>query len=198
MGKGHKTKYIVGIDEVGRGCLAGPVMTAVVGIKDRIKLPDNLRDSKHLSKRKREEWLMFIKSYPYICFTTAYVSPRVIDRINVSKAANRAALRAFFRFMKIFKGKIKNIYLDGGLFLKNKEYQKQFNAKTIIGGDQKIDVIKLASIVAKLRRDRVMKKKGKIFPEYCFEIHKGYGTKLHFKALKKYGPCEIHRKTFIK
>ena len=199
MKKDSKTKYVVGIDEVGRGCLAGPVMVAVVGINTQIKLPDNLRDSKHLSKKKREEWSVFIKSSPDICFTIARVSPRVIDRINISAAANMAALRAFLRLIKILKGEIENIYLDGGLFLKNKKYQKQFlNAKTVIGGDQKIDTVKLASIAAKVKRDRLMTKLGKLYPEYCFEIHKGYGTKLHFKALKRYGPCEIHRRSFIK
>ncbi|HXK35346.1 MAG TPA: ribonuclease HII [Candidatus Paceibacterota bacterium] len=189
--------YLIGIDEVGRGCLAGPVVVAAVMIAKGMKFPKGLRDSKRLSEKQRSEWLLYIKNNPKIFCASAVVSPAVIDRINISQAANLAALRALSKFLRPIGRKIK-IQLDGGLYLKNKDYQKNFNAETVIKGDEKINAIKLASIVAKVKRDKMMKRLGNIFPEYCFEIHKGYATKLHREAIKKNGLCEWHRRSFCK
>ena len=187
--------YLIGIDEVGRGCLAGPVVVSAVLIRKGIWLPKGLKDSKKLTEKQRNEWLVYIKSNPKIIFASATVSPKIIDRINISGAANLAALRAFSRLPTVRHAKI---YLDGGLYLKNKKYQKNFNAETMIKGDQKINVIKLASIVAKVKRDKMMTKLGKLFPKYCFDVHKGYATKIHREAIKKNGLCDWHRRSFCK
>jgi ribonuclease HII len=187
--------YIVGIDEVGRGCLAGPVVVSAVCIKKGMKFPRGLKDSKKLSEKQREEWLLYIKSNKKIFCASAIVSPAVIDRINISQAANLAALRSFLRLPNVKRFKI---YLDGGLYLKNKEYQKNFKAETVIKGDEKINAIKLASIVAKVKRDNLMKRLGNEFTEYCFGVHKGYATKLHRAAIKKNGLCVWHRRSFCK
>jgi len=198
---------LIGIDEVGRGCLAGPVMVAAVCLKKGQKF-SGLKDSKHLTEKQRKEWLAYLKRSK-ICFATAWVSPKVIDRINISQAANLAALRACHKLAaKSFshlpgkRERLENladcskVYLDGGLYLKNKDYQKNFKAKTVIKGDEKINAIKLASIVAKVKRDELMKKLGKKFPEYFFEVHKGYATKLHREVIKKNGLCLWHRRSF--
>lgn len=186
-------KYIVGIDEVGRGCLAGPVTVSAVAIPASLRFK-NLRDSKKLSELQRNAWFKKIKDEPRIFYAKASVYPKVIDRINISKAANLAATRALSRL--IIRNKLRNIkiFLDGGLYL---NFKLPY-AKTVIKGDEKYSSVKLASIVAKVSRDRVMRQNHKKFPEYGFADHVGYGTKFHIRALKKHGICELHRLTFIK
>ncbi|NCO15172.1 ribonuclease HII [Candidatus Wolfebacteria bacterium CG18_big_fil_WC_8_21_14_2_50_39_7] len=212
-----KLRYIIGIDEVGRGALAGPVTVAAVAItvnpKPKIRNPKprlKLRDSKKLTPRQRETWFGYIKTHPGIFYTTAGVSPKIIDKINISNAANLAATRALTKLVKyltivkyLTKSKVE-VFLDGGLYLnKNKirvnpRSYPRLSAFTIIKGDEKIPAIMMASIVAKVTRDRIMVKLHKKYPKYAFDRHKGYGTKKHIKAIRKHGPTKVHRLAFLK
>ncbi len=194
--------YIIGIDEVGRGPLAGPVMVVAVAIPRNFRLKKNsrdLRDSKQLSTSSREGWFEIFQNYPEVVFGVARVYPKRIDAINISAAANRAALRAYEVVLKKDK-KIERshkVLLDGGLYLKNKKYSLGLGAKTIVKGDEKHLPIMMASIIAKVTRDRYMTQLAKKYPVYGFEVHKGYGTKAHMKAIKKFGPSPTHRLSFL-
>ena len=195
-------RYVIGIDEVGRGSLAGPVVVAAVLLPRSLRLQNlslgELRDSKRLTPRKREAWFHYLKTHPDLRYTLARVYPRTIERINITKAANRAALRAFLRLLKVCGGRAGacSVYLDGGLYLG--QGQPFFpRAKTVVRGDDKISAIKAASIVAKVSRDRLMVRLAKKFPQYGFEIHKGYGTVKHRFALARHGPTSAHRATFL-
>ncbi|MEK7543012.1 MAG: ribonuclease HII [Patescibacteria group bacterium] len=219
-------KWIIGIDEVGRGPLAGPVTVAAValprpvlsskyrvsGIRKGKKRTIHLRDSKKLSPEQREVWFRWVKEKK-IPYATASVSPRVIDRINITQAANLAATRAFQKLITNYRLPITKtkVFLDGGLFLRKSNppaggqssnvknrYREPEIVKTIIKGDEKIPAVSLASIAAKVTRDKRMIQLHKKYPRYKFHIHKGYGTKAHIAALVKYGPSEIHRLTFIR
>ena len=202
-----KQKYIIGIDEVGRGPLAGPVTVAAIAATANFQknFKVKLKDSKKLSPKQREKWFKFVKENK-IPFAIANVWPKTIDKINISKAANLAATRCIIKLTTNNQRlTIKNckIFLDGGLYLNlqpttNNQRQNKIKAKTIIRGDEKIPAIALASIVAKVHRDTLMKRLHKKYPQYGFDKHKGYGTKLHYKMLKKYGISEIHRKSFCK
>jgi ribonuclease HII len=208
-------KFIIGIDEVGRGSLAGPVTVAAVCLPANRKSQianrqlGNLRDSKKLTPKQRAAWFEYFKSHPKINYAVARVYPRVIEKINISRAANTAALRAVGRLIKNCKlsanccrfasgGKIKNlrVFLDGGLYLGNGG-QPKF-ARTVIRGDEKIKAIAAASIVAKVWRDRIMARLAKKYPVYGFEKHKGYGTPSHRQAIKRFGISPVHRKTFCR
>lgn len=164
-----------------------------------------MRDSKQLTKLAREEWFAYFKKEPRISYALARVFPNVIDRMNISKAANLAALRAFRKlatskrrpsFAKATAGKqATRIFLDGGLYLG--DGRARLAAKTVIKGDEKLTAVKIASIIAKVSRDRYMTRLAKRFPQYGFEVHKGYGTRAHYAALKKIGPSPLHRSTFL-
>jgi len=203
-------RYSVGVDEVGRGALAGPVVVAAacfpIGLKISNRELGALKDSKKLSPKLRGLWVKHFKSVAEISYKTARVYPRAIEKINISQAANRAASIASERLIKSFQSsqqhpyklefvRMFSIFLDGGLYIKN---QNKFNAKTVIKGDEKITAVKVASIIAKVQRDKYMEKLSKKHPRYGFEIHKGYGTKRHLKAIRRHGPSEVHRLTFIK
>ncbi|MFH1346906.1 MAG: ribonuclease HII [Spirochaetota bacterium] len=206
-----KEKYIIGIDEVGRGALAGNVTVAAVALPKNLKLKTGnlkLRDSKKLTPKQREIWFKYItrmntdKRGLAVCYAIANVSPKVIDRINISKAANLAATRALNKLIVNRQSRIGKcgVFLDGGLYL-NTKYKIQdtkYKIQTVIRGDEKIPAISLASIIAKVSRDRQMKNLHKKYSQYGLERHKGYGTKKHFKAIKKHGPSKIHRLTFLR
>lgn len=195
-------KYIIGIDEVGRGALAGPVVVAAVLIKDQRTVRAHrelgkLKDSKKLSPKQRGAWLAYFKKNTAIDFAASRVYPRRIEKINISRAANLAAERACKKLIADHRLSVSRlrILLDGGLFLGNGEQPK--NAKTIVKGDEKIPAVAIASIIAKVSRDRFMCRLAKKYPVYGFDVHKGYGTKVHYKALKKHGPSDMHRMTFL-
>jgi len=200
--------FVIGIDEVGRGALAGPVVVAVVLLPSRsaaaiIKSANLgiLKDSKKLSAPRREAWAKYFRRHSEVGFAIARVYPRGIERLNISAAANRAAERAFGRLTK--KSGVSRTtpaFLDGGLFLGSRaNQQKQYKkAKTIVKADENIVAVAAASIIAKVARDRFMTKLAAKHPRYHFEIHKGYGTAAHRAALAKYGPCEAHRLTFLR
>jgi len=188
----HRT-HIIGIDEVGRGALAGPVVVAGIASTRPFRFNSSglgkLRDSKKLTAGKREKWFRRFVSDPAIKFAVSRVTPRVIDRINISRAADRAALRVIKRLG--FDRRRVFAYLDGGLFL-----PPEIPHQTIIKGDEKIKLIAAASIVAKVTRDRYMRRLHKKEPRYDFHIHKGYGTKLHISHIKQLGYSDFHRKSF--
>ncbi|MDP2598744.1 MAG: ribonuclease HII [Candidatus Liptonbacteria bacterium] len=213
-------KFIIGIDEVGRGALAGPVTVAAVCLPKKMRFPAvvpvpyrstgqapagtqvclELKDSKKLSPKQRETWFEYLKNHPKINYAVARVYPRQIEKRNISGAANLAAMRAYKHLVHSSKfmvhGAGHKVVLDGGLFLGSKKAQPE-NAKTVTKGDEKFGVVAAASIVAKVSRDRAMVRLAKQHPQYGFEIHKGYGTKKHMAAIKRYGPTRVHRLTFL-
>lgn len=183
-------KIIVGIDEVGRGAVAGPlVVGAAAGIwNSRLKkLLKGIKDSKKLSPKQREGWFKDFKKLP-IEFYTASISSSLIDRNGMAWALNRAIADVLKKYTK----KPNLVLLDGGIHA-----PKEYKQKTIIGGDNIIPLISAASIYAKVRRDRLMEKMDKKY-NYGFKEHKGYGTASHFVNIRKKGVSKIHRKSFLK
>jgi len=172
--------------------LAGPVVAAVVSIKNpkpqilNSKL-QNLKDSKKLSAKKREEFYKILTKNPQIEWGIGRVSERVIDKINILEATKLAMIKA----IKKLKRKPNFLILDGNFKIDLKTPQK-----SIVKADEKVFSCSAASIIAKVTRDKRMRKFHKKYPKYGFDRHKGYPTKHHFKMLKKYGPCKIHRKSF--
>jgi ribonuclease HII len=206
-----KIKYIIGIDEAGRGPLAGPLTVAAIAFKLsktllvghlvskrtlNVQIKRNfkdIKDSKKLSPQKREEYLSKFKSESRIFTTTASVSHQIIDNVGITKATDLAVKRVIRNMRRKIKIKPQNTYflLDGLL-----KAPKKFSQETIIKGDEKIPLISAASIVAKVSRDRKMIRLHKKFSGYGFNRHKGYGTKFHRKTIEKYGLCEIHRRSY--
>ena len=185
-------KILAGADEAGRGPLAGPVVCCILVCKKnflkRLKKL-KIKDSKSLSPKKRLEIFEKIKTLKGIEWKISSVWPKTIDKINILKATFLGWQRCFKKLNK----KPDLIFVDGNLKIpKIKVFQK-----TIVKGDQKNVLISLASILAKVKRDKIMENLAKKYPEYKFEKHKGYPTKEHIKILRKIGPCKIHRKTFL-
>lgn len=198
-------EYVIGIDEAGRGPLAGPVFVAAVAIPRGFyprarSLP--FRDSKQLTENHREQWMEYFLTRDEVYFSYSFVSPAVIDKINISKSGNLAAFRAYNSVAKKLPKVVSvyKIYLDGNLYLKSKEYSKNhpITAETVIKGDEKLIAVRAASIVAKVLRDRKMRLLARDIPEYGFERHKGYGTREHRETIAKLGASEAHRNSFLK
>lgn len=202
----RKHKYIIGIDEVGRGPVAGPVCVGAVlfEIEEYKKFSgeaffSNLKDSKKLSEKKRGEWFKKIqekivssKVPNRFRFSVAFSSNKVIDTKGIIRAIEMAIEKIFAGFKLNSEECL--VLLDGNL-----KAPKEFkNQRTIIKGDEKEPVISLASIVAKVSRDKYIVNLSKKYKEYGFEKHKGYGTKLHYEMIKKHGFCNIHRRSFLK
>ncbi len=192
--------YVIGIDEVGRGPLAGPLCVGACLItrqdeKEVLSMLHGVRDSKKLSPQKRLFWFtraIEMMEQGRLFFVTSFVSPAVIDRVGISQTIHMG-IRRCLKKLSVSPPKT-HVMLDGGIHAPA-EYVHQVS---IIRGDEKEPLIALASIVAKVRRDRHMVALSRRFPEYGFDIHKGYGTKRHFEALRKYGLCAIHRRSFLK
>lgn len=179
-------KYIAGVDEVGRGPLAGPVVCAAV-IMPIDDLIEGIDDSKKLSEKKRNLLSDAIKEKA-ICYNIAEVSPEVIDEINILEATKLCMKNALEGLsVKPDVALVDALKLDIDIPVVN-----------IIKGDYLSYNIGAASIIAKVYRDNLMVEYAKKYPEYAFDKHKGYGTKVHIDAIKQCGPCEIHRKSFIK
>ncbi len=178
-------KYIAGCDEVGRGPLAGGVLAAAVILDPNQKIPD-LFDSKQLSQKKREELAKEIKEKA-LAYTFGYVNERTIDLINIYQASKMAMLKAI-SYLKIKPDYI----LSDAMPLS----EANIPFKAIIKGDTLSASIAAASIIAKVKRDEIMEKLAFVYPEYGFEKHKGYPTKLHLESLNNFGPCKLHRKTY--
>ena len=173
---------IAGVDEVGRGCLAGPVVAASVILKRPIK---GLMDSKKLSSKKREHLSQVIIENSI--FAIGVADNIEIDQINILQAS----LLAMQRSLEKLDVKPKKVLVDGAHIFKT-----PIEIESIVGGDNLIPSISAASIVAKVYRDRLMMTYSKEFPNYGFDKHKGYPTKLHKEMLKRYGFTRIHRRTF--
>jgi len=217
----ERNKSIIGIDEAGRGPLAGPVSVGVFGAekkmgnwilknifprRQRVGVPtktsgENLiRDSKKLSPKKREEIykkFCLLKKSNKVFFGVSHISNKIIDEQGISKAVQKGinkSLQKLHHINQNYNDGHCNLRLDGSL-----KAPKEFkNQKTIIKGDEKDVFIACASIVAKVSRDRLMCRLGLKYPSYAFPIHKGYGTKLHYSLLKKHGLSPLHRKSFCK
>ena len=180
-------KYVAGVDEAGRGPLAGPVVAAAVILPEEFS-SNQLNDSKKLSSSKREKIyneLMNVDSKVISAF--AVIDEVVIDKINILRATHMAMAQASSNLSI----EPSFVIIDG---MPIKDFP--FNNESIIKGDSKSLSIAAASVIAKVERDRIMLNYSKEYPEYKFEKHKGYGTKLHLDALKKFVPCNIHRKSF--
>lgn len=195
--------FAIGTDEAGRGPLCGPVVAAAAIYRDstfeipeeKIKEMEYVRDSKMLSHKKREEIFDFIHENFYVGI--GLCDHKTVDEINILEASFLAMKKAMTDLKTKFHHELPNfdnniILVDGNKKIPNLSlYQKP-----IVGGDRIVKSISAASIVAKVTRDRLMLEMHAKYPEYGFDKHKGYGTKLHMEMLEKYGPCEIHRKSF--
>ena len=181
-------KYIAGIDEAGRGPLAGPVVVASV-ILPQNSMIEGINDSKKVSEAKREKLYDLIINEA-ISYGIGIIYQDEIDQINILQATKKGLTEA----IKQMEVKPNIIMVDAlsGIDTLGIPY------KSIIKGDAKCYSIAAASILAKVTRDRIMREWDKIYPEYGFGSHKGYGTAKHITAIKEFGPCPIHRKTFIK
>lgn len=178
---------ICGVDEAGRGPLAGPVFAAAV----ILKMEDNIQgldDSKKISEKKREQMFDEIKKRA-VDYGIAYATEEEIEELNILNATFLAMKRA----IDSLKMKPQIALIDGNRLPRD----LSIPAKAIVKGDSLSASIAAASILAKVSRDRLMRKISETYPEYGFEKHKGYGTKMHIEALIKYGPCKIHRKSFL-
>ena len=178
---------VAGVDEVGRGPLCGAVVTAAV-ILDPARPIAGLNDSKKLTEARRE------KLYDEICekalsWCIARAEVEEIDELNIL----HATLLAMQRAVEGLSITPKLAMIDG-----NRCPTLAMPAEAVVKGDSKVPAIAAASILAKVTRDRLMERYAESYPQYGFEVHKGYGTKRHYEALRAFGPCEIHRKTFLK
>lgn len=206
-------KFTAAVDEVGRGCLAGPVTACAVIITEPQKIsvmrlisqrakrfagnksvlneregqPVLLGDSKKLTPKQREQIYDIIVRLPYIYWAVASVSPKVIDRINIHQATVRAAVRAVAKLPV----QPARVIVDGIMRLPINIPQE-----AIVKADEKILACSLASIIAKVTRDRMMVRLHKKYPQYRFDLHKGYGTKLHYAMIRTHGPMPMHRVSF--
>lgn len=181
-------KVVCGIDEAGRGPLAGPVHAAAVILPIGLEI-EGLNDSKKLTEKKREQ-LFDIICEKAIDYSIGVATEKEIDEINILNATFLAMHRA----VEGLKIKPDYALIDGNQYPKIPFVAEE----TVVKGDAKSMSIAAASILAKVSRDRFMLEKAKEYPEYCFEKHKGYGTKVHYEAIKEFGPSPIHRLTFLK
>ena len=178
---------ICGVDEAGRGPLAGPVCAAAVILPKHLEIP-GLTDSKKLSDKRRRELFPEIQRQA-LAYGIGFASEKEIDEINILQATFLAMERALAQLC---------ITPELALIDGNREKDFGIPVKTVIKGDSLSANIAAASILAKVSRDDLMLEMAREYPQYGFEVHKGYGTKAHYDALRMYGPCPIHRQTFLK
>lgn len=181
-------EYVCGIDEAGRGPLAGPVVVAAV-IMPKDSMIEGVNDSKKVSEKKREKLYELI-TQEAICYAVGIIDQKEIDKINILNATKKGLIQAVkdlkIKPQAILVDALTNIDTCGVPYL------------SIIKGDAKSYSIAAASIIAKVTRDRIMRQWDEIYPQYGFEKHKGYGTAMHIAAIKEYGICPLHRLTFVK
>lgn len=196
--KGYKR--VVGLDESGRGPLAGPVVAAAVAVNRKSFLPrrsdlQNIKDSKKLTPKARKKFYKILTIHPGVWWGMGKVSEKTIDKINILEATKLAMKKAIDNLEKklweVEPPQIDFLILDGNFRLNSKISQK-----SIIKADEKVFSCACASIIAKVIRDKIMQRYHKKYPQYGFDKHQGYPTKYHRKMLKKYGVCQIHRLTF--
>ena len=178
---------ICGVDEAGRGPLAGPVCAAAVILPPHLEIP-GLNDSKKLTDKRRRELMPVIKEQA-LAYGIGFASHEEIDEINILQATFLAMERA----MRQLGMKPDMALIDG-----NREKDFGLPVMTVVKGDSRSANIAAASVLAKVIRDDLMLEMAEKYPQYGFEIHKGYGTKAHYEALREFGPCPIHRVTFLK
>ena len=180
-------RNICGVHEAGRGPLAGPVCAAAVILPEHLELP-GLNDSKKLTDKRRRELFPIIKEQA-VAYGIGFASEQEIDELNILQATFLAMQRAIDQL----EGKAEFALIDG-----NREKDFGLPVMTVVKGDSRSANIAAASILAKVTRDDLMLEMAEKYPEYAFEIHKGYGTKKHYEALTEHGMCPIHRKTFLR
>ncbi len=189
-------EFILGVDEAGRGPLAGPVAVGVVALPpgfDVLKEFPGVKDSKLLSAQKREKIFVEVErraSRGDLHFAVCFSSHRFIDEYGITHAVQTAVARGVRELAPPSRGVV---LLDGLL-----RAPKNYTQRTVIHGDGLVPVIGLASILAKVTRDRLMEHLARLYPEYGFDQHKGYGTEVHLRALRRHGLCDIHRRTYCK
>ncbi len=187
---------MLGVDEAGRGPLAGPVAVGVVAVPagfDVAKEFPGVADSKKLSEKKREKLFEMLEtrvSHGDARFVVEFENAETIDKEGIVTAVRRALARGVNALAP--DSALVHIQLDGAL-----RAPREYSQETIINGDEFVPIISLASIAAKVLRDRLMVELSTQYPLYGFEKHKGYGTRAHYDALEKHGPCVIHRQSFI-
>ncbi len=186
---------MAGIDEAGRGPLAGPVVSSAVLILEKdfkhAKKIKSVRDSKKLSERKREEVYPNLINSSKLKWGIGMVSEKIIDRINILEATKISMIKAIKDLEKRNNIKVDHLILDGKMKL-----DLEIDQLSIIKADDKVFSVSAASIIAKVTRDRLMIKYDKVYPAYNFKKHKGYGTKEHMRNIAKNGICKIHRRSF--
>ncbi len=207
--------FVFGIDEAGRGPLCGPVVAACVILPDKKEIL-YLNDSKKLSEKRRDELFDIIRDNA-TAYGIGFCPEKIIDEINILNATLKAMYSAFEDCLAMYRKRCSEHFSAGNADLRdafdhlpgmsdsmvlidgNRNVPGiEFPQKTVIGGDAKCPSISAASILAKVTRDRLLKEYDEKYPEYGFSKNKGYGTKEHIEALKNYGPCEIHRISFLK
>jgi len=183
-------KIVVGIDEAGRGPLAGPVVAGCVCVTSKDQVVEIVRDSKKMTERQRNEAydLIIQKSQGY---GVGIVDAKRIDKVGIRQAVLEAMTKAVEDTEKMLKLRAEYIIADGGIMM-----IEGYNMESINKGDLNHYSIAAGSVLAKVTRDRIMNQYANQFPKYGFEKHVGYGTKLHMEMIKKHGPCEIHRLSF--
>lgn len=179
-------EYVCGVDEAGRGPLAGPVCAAAV-ILPKGMIIDGVNDSKKLSEKKREALFDVICSSA-LAYSIEFADVKEIEEVNIL----RATMNAMKRAVEKLSVKADFAYIDG-----NTMPPIKISGECIVKGDAKSMSVACASILAKVTRDRLMLEYAKEYPQYSFEKHKGYGTKVHTEAIKEFGPCPIHRMSFL-
>lgn len=184
---GDGYKVVCGVDEAGRGPLAGPVCAAAVILPPDLEIP-GLNDSKKLTDKKRRELFEQITSQA-VAYGIALVDEKEIDEINILQATFLAMKQA----VNALPAAPDMVLIDG-----NRAPELPMQVKTVVKGDSLSASIAAASILAKVTRDRLMEELDETYPEYGFAVHKGYGTKRHYNALREYGPCAVHRMSFLK
>ena len=192
-GRGYR--FVAGLDEAGRGPLAGPVVSGAVFIAPedflKAKKIKSVKDSKKLSEKKRREVYMELTKNKAIKWGIGIVSEKVIDRINILEATKLSMLKAVDDLEKKSGVEIDFLILDGKMKLETKKDQE-----SIIKGDDKVFSVSAASIIAKVTRDKIMLKYDRKYPQYGFAKHKGYGTREHMEKIIACGMCPIHRQSF--
>ncbi len=178
---------VCGVDEAGRGPLAGPVCAAAVVLPKGLIL-EGVNDSKKLTEKKREA-LFDVITEQALDWSVAFATVEEIEEINILNAAMLAMKRA----VEGLKNPVDFAIIDG-----NRKPPLEIDCEAVVKGDAKSMSVAAASILAKVSRDRILRQYAVDYPQYGFEKHKGYGTKVHVEALKKYGPCEVHRPSFLK
>lgn len=183
-------RYVLGVDEAGRGPLAGPVVVGAVLIENTKQVVENVRDSKKMTKKQRKKAFVEIQEKS-TAFGIGIVDAKEIDRVGIKEAVKEAMILAVSEVEKKIKKKVDYIISDGAVYLLD-----DHKMMSISRGDLNHYSIAAASVLAKVTRDMIMEEYSKKYPNYGFEKHMGYGTKMHLDAISKHGICDIHRKSY--